>query len=71
MARNAADRDAADRDAADIQNLRSYYTEGQAFFRSTEASNLNSYNTRGYTVLATAARWVLFCEENLFDYITY
>ena len=32
-------------DAADIQNLRSYYTEGQAFFRSTEASNLNSYYT--------------------------
>ena len=32
-------------DAADIQNLRSYYTEGQAFFRSSEASNFNSYYT--------------------------
>ena len=32
-------------DAADIQNLRSYYTEGQAFFRSSEASKVNSYYT--------------------------
>ena len=29
----------------DIKKLRSYYTEGQAFFRSYEASNLNSYST--------------------------
>ena len=36
--------------AADIQNLRSYYTEGQAFFRSSEASNLNSYYTWRRTI---------------------
>ena len=38
------------RDAADIQNLRLYYTEGQAFFRSSEASNLNSYYTWRRTI---------------------
>ena len=38
------------RDAADIQNLRPYYTEAQAFFRSSEASNLNSYYTWRRTI---------------------
>ena len=37
-------------DAADIQMLRSYYTEGQAFFRSSEASNLHSYYTWRRTI---------------------
>ena len=37
-------------DSAYIQNLRSYYTEGQAFFRSSEASNLYSYYTWHRTI---------------------
>ena len=36
--------------AADIQKLRSYYTEGQALFRSSEASNLNPYYTWRRTI---------------------
>ena len=39
-----------DGDAADIKNLWSHYTEGQAFFRSSKASNLNSYYTWRRTI---------------------